>query len=65
MQRAFSVCFRLSFPSLLLIDRNVKITCSADNAPRVTMGLFNLGGYPWFRGMGPSAFVIRCCEEEE
>jgi len=31
----------------------------------VPMGLFNLGGYPWFKSMGPSAFVISCqCEEE-
>jgi len=62
----FSVCFRPSFSSPLLIDRNVKITCSADNAPRVTLGLWNFGSYPWFRGMEPSAFVIRCkCDEEE
>ena len=47
------------------IDRNVEITCSADNAPRVTMGLFNLSGYPWFKGMGPSAFMISCSSFEE
>ena len=29
------------------------------------MGLFNLSGYPWFKGMGPSAFVIRCTHDEE
>jgi len=25
----------------------------------VPMGLWNLSGYPWFRGMGPSVFVIQ------